>query len=73
MVIYDQLPNEYLSSPEFVMRRMVSVVDIVSVPSGLYIVSHGVEVSDVVSFSLGQILLIFLLFCIYYWDVSNVY
>ena len=73
MVIYDQLPNEYLSSPEFVMRRMVSVVAIVSVPSGLYIISHGVEVSDVVSFSLGHIFLISLLFCIYYWDVSNVY
>ena len=36
------------------MRGMVSVVDIVSVPPGLCIVSHGVEFLDVVIFSMGQ-------------------
>ena len=36
------------------MRGIVSVVAMVIVPSGLCIVSYSVEVSDVVSFSLGQ-------------------
>ena len=39
------------------MRGMVSVVAMVTVPPDLCIVSHGVEVSDVVSFSMGPKLL----------------
>ena len=55
------------------MRGMVSIIVIVTVPPGLSTVSHGVEVSDVVSFSLGQIALISLLFYIYYFDFSTMY
>ena len=36
------------------MRGMISVVDIVRVPPGLWIVSHGIEVSDVMIFILDQ-------------------
>ena len=45
------------SSPEVVIQWIVSVVAMVTVPSGLYIISHDVDVSDVVSFILDQILL----------------
>ena len=57
IVIYDQQPINSLSSPDFLMRGMVSVVAMVTVPPDLCIVSHGVEVSDVVSFSMGSKLL----------------
>ena len=45
---------DLLSSPKVVIRGRVSVVVMVTVPLGLYIVSHDVDVSDVVSFILGQ-------------------
>ena len=43
-----------LSSPEVVIRGVLSVVAMATVPPGLYIISYGVDVSDVVSFILGQ-------------------
>ena len=43
-----------LSSPGVVIRGVLSVVAMATVPPGLYIISHGVDVSDVVSFILGQ-------------------
>ena len=43
-----------LSSPVVVIRGKVSVVVMVTIPPGLYIVSHDVDVSDVVSFILDQ-------------------
>ena len=42
-----------LSSPEVVIRVIILVVAMVTVYSGLYIVSHDVDISDVVSFILG--------------------
>ena len=52
--MYDHRPIESLSSPEFIRRGMISVVAIVRVPIGFWIVSHGKDVSDVVILVLGQ-------------------
>ena len=51
-----------LSSPEVVIRGVLSVVAMATVPPGLYIISYGVDVSDVVSFILGQNCFIILVF-----------
>ena len=39
-----------LFSPEVVIRGIILVVDMVTVPPGLYIVFTGLDLSDVVSF-----------------------
>ena len=63
-----------LSSPEVVIRGIISVVAMVNMPPGLYIVFHGVDVSDIVSFILGQnCFYILVFFNIYYLDISNSY
>ena len=54
-----------LSSPEVLIRGIISVVVMVTVPLGLYILSCGVDVSDVVSFILGQHFFNILVFYIY--------
>ena len=54
-----------LSSPEVVIRGVLSVVVMATVPPGLYIISHGVDVSDVVSFILGQNCFIILVFFVF--------
>ena len=43
-----------LPSPELLIWGIISVVAMVTVPQGLYIVCHGVDVSGVVRFTLGQ-------------------
>ena len=61
------------SSPEVVIRGIISVVAIVTVYPGLYIISHGVDVSDVLSFILGQNCFNILVVYIYYFAFSNSY
>ena len=73
IVIYDQRPMNSLSSPEVVIRGIISVVTIVTVYPGLYIISHGVDVSDVMSFILGQNWFNILVVYIYYFAFSNSY
>ena len=54
-----------LSSPEVLIRGIISVVVMVTVPLGLYILSYGVDVSDIVSVILGQHFFNILVFYIY--------
>ena len=51
IIIYDQRPVDSLSSLEVVIWGMNSVVDMVTVPPGLSIVSHDIDILDVVSFT----------------------
>ena len=67
IVIYDQRPMNSLSSPEVVIRGMISV------PPGLYIMSHDVDVSDVVSFTLDQNCLSTFVVYIFFLGVFNSY
>ena len=47
-----------LSSPEVVIRGIIAVIAMVVVPPGLYVVSHGVDILDVVILFWAKIALI---------------